>query len=1345
MKRAVFCLLFLSVYLSFTATSHAQCMVPTVTSFSLSPGTISGDGSQFAVATVGACLPSGTTNLSLYINPSGFSGSETICYGGGLVSNGCNYIGVGSGNVQVSFAVNGINQTGSTENGSISIDAYNGPPIFTEPLSVTSVANPYEPPSSDPEGSGPCGGGGGSGGGSGGGGGCGSAGSPINVTNGNTWIPQQDYFMPGIGGGLTLSRTWNSLWANANPPETAGIFGDSWRSSFEERIQVVSGSVFRYWKGNGNSLFYGYNSGQGTYYLTAPLDDQTILSYNSATSVWTITEKNGTQRNFNSAGYLTSIVDLNGNTTTISVDAGHQNRIASITDASGHVLTFNYADVNNPRLCTSISDSVGTFTQYAYDDATKRLTRVTYPDSSQYNFTYNDPNGNTLISLVTDSAGKTIEAHTYDSMRRGLSSEQANDSNGNPVNRVTVAYGTPNSWENFVCDSTRDDCVTVQVSNRNQRLYISQTSGPSNNACNTCGFLGKGSATFDSTGYPTSTVDGNGNITLYNYNDSSGNLLSRSQRDYFNDGWDTWNYTYNSFGEVLTATDPLGLAGDPNHTTTYVYNAQGNLTSITTPSPDNGITAGSVTSFTPNAQGQVTKITDPLTNATNIVYCTTNQTNCPYGLIYYIQDAQSNKTIYSYDGRGNRLSATDALNHVTSFQYDPMNRVKLITYPTSPATTVQFHYDWRGRRDYVIDQDSNKTSYGYDDADRLLTVTDAQSPTNGVTTYAYDTENNLTDIYDAKNNHTQFVYLPGKILYQTTFPSTEYETYSFDDDNNLEYKTDRNNHTINYNYDYQNHVYRKVYPDGNSLTYSYDPAGRLTEVQDSATGAYTFGYDNMNRLGSAGVDYSFNTAGTLTVQYGYDKASNRTSMTDPQSVPTTYAYDTLNRLHTLTYNGQTPNYTFGYDALSRRNSLTRPNAVDTTYGYDPVSRLTSVLHKLGTTTLDGTAYTYDNAGNRLTKVDERTSTQFNYTYDNIYQLTKVTQGTRKPPTVESYTYDLVGNRLSSLGVSPYDYNTSNELTSTPSGSYTYDNNGNRKTDPSGTQYSWDFDNRLTQVVLPGTGGTVNFKYDPFGRRIQKAFTQNGTTTSTNYLYDGNNLLEEVDNSGNVLARYTQTRRLDDELSELRSGTTSYYEADGAGSITSLSNTAGALANTYTYNSFGNVTASSGTVTNPFRYTGREFDQETAIYFYRARYVDPIAGRFMSEDPLGFKGGINFYAFVLNNPVNLRDPLGLKACENCTNAAPLSASSPRCDIYGGESYVGTSLKCFCKCAGDSAWSERVRGCLACEHDMGTNPFIAHQRCYRAGGLINAPWGVISKCYQECLIQPGGPGFGGMAPQ
>src|SRR5436853_1206100 len=138
-------------------------------------------------------------------------------------------------------------------------------------------------------------------------------------------------------------------------------------------------------------------------------------------------------------------------------------------------------------------------------------------------------------------------------------------------------------------------------------------------------------------------------------------------------------------------------------------------------------------------------------------------------------------------------------------------------------------------------------------------------------------------------------------------------------------------------------------------------------------------------------------------------------------------------------NTQSDNSIHRYDTLSRRTSLTRPNGVNTAYSYNNVSNLLSVLHQLGTTTLDGASYTYDLAGNRKTRTDKRLGTTLTYAYDNIYQLLTAKQGTT---TKESYTYDPAGNRLSSLGVPNYNYNASNQLTSNSSGNYSYDANGN---------------------------------------------------------------------------------------------------------------------------------------------------------------------------------------------------------------------------------------------------------------------------------------------------------------
>jgi len=108
----------------------------------------------------------------------------------------------------------------------------------------------------------------------------------------------------------------------------------------------------------------------------------------------------------------------------------------------------------------------------------------------------------------------------------------------------------------------------------------------------------------------------------------------------------------------------------------------------------------------------------------------------------------------------------------------------------------------------------------------------------------------------------------------------------------------------------------------------------------------------------------------------------------------------------------------------------------------------------------------------------------------------------------------------------------------------------------------------------------------------------------------------------------------------RGGTTDYYDQDGLVSVTSLTATNGSIVQNYTYDSFGNTTASTGSLRNYFQYTGREFDTETGLYYYRARYYDPTTGRFLNEDLVRFRAGTNFYSYVRSNPNVFRDPFGL---------------------------------------------------------------------------------------------------------
>src|SRR5262249_16647236 len=124
-----------------------------------------------------------------------------------------------------------------------------------------------------------------------------------------------------------------------------------------------------------------------------------------------------------------------------------------------------------------------------------------------------------------------------------------------------------------------------------------------------------------------------------------------------------------------------------------------------------------------------------------------------------------------------------------------------------------------------------------------------------------------------------------------------------------------------------------------------------------------------------------------------------------------------------------------------------------------------------------------------------------------------------------------------------------------------------------------------------------------------------------------------------VTRYIQNASVDEPVAESRAGATSYYEQDGLSSITSLSNSSGVLANTYAYDAFGNLTASTGTLLNPFQYTGRDYDAETGLRYYRARYYDPKLGRFINEDEIGNDEGASLYLYVGNAPTSFTDPTG----------------------------------------------------------------------------------------------------------
>ncbi len=208
------------------------------------------------------------------------------------------------------------------------------------------------------------------------------------------------------------------------------------------------------------------------------------------------------------------------------------------------------------------------------------------------------------------------------------------------------------------------------------------------------------------------------------------------------------------------------------------------------------------------------------------------------------------------------------------------------------------------------------------------------------------------------------------------------------------------------------------------------------------------------------------------------------------------------------------------------------------------------------------------------------------------------------------------------------YDADNRLTRWGSISPTYDLNGNLTNDGSRTTYSWDARDRLTAISK-----TASFAYDAFGRRQSKTIGR----TTTAFLYDGLNPIQELSGStptANLLTGFG----FDQAYTRTTSAGARHFLSDALGSTVALSDGAGALQTQYTYEPFGNTTTSGPANDNSYQYTGRENDG-TGLYYYRARYYNPVWQRFIAEDPIGLRGPINLYAYADGNPVIFVDPLG----------------------------------------------------------------------------------------------------------
>ena len=547
---------------------------------------------------------------------------------------------------------------------------------------------------------------------------------------------------------------------------------------------------------------------------------------------------------------------------------------------------------------------------------------------------------------------------------------------------------------------------------------------------------------------------------------------------------------------------------------------------------------------------------------------------------------------------GQPIAVTDPLTNTYSFTYNGNFDLVSVTEPA--GSRAQRVLDGLGRLVALIDPFGRATKIAYGDqlggcmscgsagVDLPISITD---PLTGVTSFKYDAVGNLTNVTDALNNSVGYAYDAMDRLIRRTDQLSKSETYAYDKDGNITNFVDRRGISVSFKYDILDRRTGVVYAANDSVRYLYDKVDRLTNVVDSVAGSTKLTCDTLDRMTQV-IDIN----GTIT--YGYNDGSLRTNMTVAGQNAVGYFYDPANRLTNVVQGTFTSSLT--YDDDGRRTKLMLPNGINVLYNYDFASRLTSIVYQASST--NSIAYTYDSTGNRVSQGGGF----------SVYNL---------PSAVNASSYDAANHQLT-FGSYNMLYDLDGNVTNIINGAIT---NG----------LLWSARNQLTNIL-----GAVSatFAYDGLGRRI----TRTVSSTTEKYAYDGLDIIQQLNNTGTVGANYFRALAIDEPWQRIDVGganTNRIYLADALGNAVALADTNKLIQTSYTYDPFGNTTATGSGNKNSYQFTGRENDG-TGLYYFRYRYYHTGTGRFVSEDLIEAVDDPHLYRYANNDPIRGWDPLGL---------------------------------------------------------------------------------------------------------
>ncbi len=1018
----------------------------------------------------------------------------------------------------------------------------------------------------------------------------------------------------------------------------------------------------------GSTIIYDYDFYGDLVAVTDQLGNVTRMTYDDSHRLLEIHDplgQRGIRTEYDENGRVIATVDGGGHRTEVEHDLDGQREV--ITDRLGHTSVQEYdADGN----VTAVTNALGHTTRYTYD-ANGNAISVTNPLGQIETRTYNSAG---LPQSITDAFGNT-RTFTYDAAGRPM---KFTDARGNATDYEWDADG------NLLSVTDRMGHTTTNTYDTKGRM--TSTTDPEGNVTR---------MDYDAFGRQTMLEDANGVVTTMTY-DGLGNLLTSTTMRTDSTGAMVpvvYESDYDAAGNLTMVVDPDG------NMTEYMYDAAGRNSAITNRlgetvtfeyDPRNNLIGevfedGSTRSRQVNAEEQLLDFTDRLGNTGSYVYDAVgqvvSQTNngetvqfeydpagrrtaeiTVFGRTETLYDGtpslalvqsvggdmgtpvtgnpqasailapDGTMTEFAYDPNGNLIGIMVGGGDMTMTQYNANDLPTMTMFPD--GTTAETTYDANNRSTGIVDVDGTSREV---DIDPLGRITAAMDPMGMSSLFQYDELGNRTGVTDANGNLTRVGFNNQGLPTSQTLPLGQAMSYEYTDDGQIEQITDRNGNTTTYQYDGAGRVIQRTYEDGRVESMTYTDDGLLETATDPrGTTGYTYDTDgNITR-----VDHPDGTF----IEYDYNDLGLVTTLTTPAGT-TTYEYGPLGTLEKVTdiHNEVTE---YEYDPIARITTIKYPNGVVGTHRYNEDLRPAEYTYvDAGGSLIESYQYTYDAIARTITVLEHDGRTVV-YTYDDNQRLMseQITESGGGGETI-SYTYDNVGNRLTRTdgdGTVTYTYDDNNRLLTAGGVVYTYDDQGNVTTRTEGsdvTTYTYDAANRLVQLDAPD-GTVTQYEYDFAGHRVAKVVDG----ARSDYLIDTRSTvaytIEERNAAGDLVVDYTYGLDL---IGQNRAGDAAYMLTDMQGSTRMITDAAGIVTDSYTYDAFGQIEQQSGSTLAEYLFGGEQFDPESGLYHLRDRQYDPEVGRFTQEDR--FQGisaapaTQNRYVYTMNDPVLLSDPIG----------------------------------------------------------------------------------------------------------